>query len=249
MSIAVIKSQHLFQLFAATLTLWNILYALARHRSRLDVRCHHIVSGRSLRNTLPCSFTRFQPLLLGSPVSGFRIVLLPLVGMIGLLVFTGRYRLMLDPETYEPRYLLTGVVLGSGAFFLSIAINNLSITKAIRIFSRVTLLFSFCSRVKKVLFTIVWLAFFEEVIWRGVGIFLLGGSGAAAALVSLWFASVHLAKRERIVMVEWIDFLLFSFLLSFSFFVTQNLILVVEIHAIRNILIAFYKVVATRATK
>ena len=50
-------------------------------------------------------------------------------------------------------------------------------------------------------------------------------------------------------MVEWIDFLLFSFLLSFSFFVTQNLILVVEIHAIRNILIAFYKVVATRATK
>jgi len=180
-------------------------------------------------------------------VRSFRIVLLPLAGMIGLLALTGRYRLMLDPETYEPRHLLTGVVLGSGASFLSIAINSLSIRKAIRIFSRVTLLFSFCSRVKKVLFTIIWLAFFEEVIWRGVGIFLLGDSSAAAALVSLLFASMHLVKRERIVVVEWVDFLLFSFLLSFSFLVTQSLILVVEIHAIRNILIAFYKAVATRA--
>ena len=42
-------------------------------------------------------------------------------------------------------------------------------------------------------------------------------------------------------------FFTFSFLLSFSFLVTQSLILVVEIHAIRNILIAFYKAVATRA--
>ena len=155
MAVAVIKSQHLFQLFAAIFTLWNVLYALARHRSRPDAGCQHIISGHSLRSILLHIFARFQPLLPGSLARHLRIAPLSLIGVIGLLALTGRYRLLLDPDIYKPQYLLTGVILGGGVSFLSIAINSLSIRKAIRVLSRVTLLFSFCSGVKGVLFTII----------------------------------------------------------------------------------------------
>ena len=87
-------------------------------------------------------------------------------------------------------------------------------------------------------------AFSEELIWRGIAQplvhYRLGSAVGAILVVSVFFALVHrhFFKNDFIVSAE---FLLFSVILGVLYYTTASLVLVITIHAVRDIEIVYHE--------
>jgi len=152
-----------------------------------------------------------------------------------LIAAAGRTTLCLQPANYDLGWLIVGLIVGQGLFLLSLAINRLSIAEPLSCIASPRSHFSYSYEHPFILIKSLLIAFYEELLWRGTIVYLLGNSSFAVIASSLWFTSIHLHKRKEFVWVEWLDLLLFSMLLGLLFLTTTNLLFVTVIHAVRNI--------------
>ena len=152
-----------------------------------------------------------------------------------LIIATGRATLCLQPENYDLGWLILGLIMGHGLFLLSLAINRLSTVEPLSYIASSKSHLAYVYEHPSILLRSLLTAFYEELLWRGTIIYLLGNSSLAVIVASLWFISIHLHKRKELIWVEWLDLLLFSISLGFLFLATTNLLFVTVIHAVRNI--------------
>lgn len=164
----------------------------------------------------------------------------PLLIGVPLIIITKKYMLCLQLGNYDIGWLILGLIIGQGLFLVSVAINRLSIAETLNHAISLKSQLQYYRQHPLTTLRSVLVSFYEELLWRGTIIYLLGNSCSAVIITSLWFASVHLHKRKEFIWIEWLDFLLFSAVLGFLFIITSNLFFVIGIHTIRNLNVAWY---------
>ncbi|MFO7973985.1 MAG: CPBP family intramembrane glutamic endopeptidase [Candidatus Hydrogenedentota bacterium] len=142
----------------------------------------------------------------------------------------------------NPAYILGGLVLGHAVFVVSLLVIHRCVADAREVLLGFGAIGSFIVESPVVLSRYVGVAITEEIIYRAAAqqsvIALLGNPWAGIALTAVLFSIVH-AHFFRNSFSQSFEFVLFGVLLGVLYWVTQSLIFVIAIHAIRNIEIAY----------
>ena len=148
----------------------------------------------------------------------------------------------------SPLYITLGLLTGHAVFALSLVAIDLSPRNAVWHFADVQGVWSFAVNCPLVLRHVFGVSVAEELIWRvGAQTILaaklgesLGnfGTPAGIAVVAIAFSIVH-KHFFRNAVRESVEFLGFAVLLGVLYYWTQSVILVVVIHALRNLEIAY----------
>ena len=152
-------------------------------------------------------------------------------------------------QLVSPLYIGLGLALGHIIFALSLALVHCSVREGAEILVDVRDLWRFMWDSPFVLSRFLTVAVSEEVVWRVAAQPLMivvlagflgttGGAVAGIGIVAVLFAVTHehFFKNTRSVNIE---FLLFSISLGWLYYATSSLALVIIIHAIRDIEIAY----------
>lgn len=152
-------------------------------------------------------------------------------------------------ELVSPMYFGLGLVTGHLIFGLSIMATHLSLRDASAHFFDFGPIWNFTMDSPSVLTRFIGVAFAEELIWRVVAQTLaiaalsnvLGDPlaiGLGIVLVALAFVVIHKHFFENTWHVS-LEFIAFSILIGAIYFWTQSFIMVIVIHALRDIEIAY----------
>ena len=145
-------------------------------------------------------------------------------------------------QLISPIYILLGLLAGHLIFGISLLITQQSLRTAASHFVDFHALWTFMIESPAVLMQFISVSIAEELIYRvGMQPLLIAWTGSAAvsiAIVAVVFSFVHEHFLKNEVMQS-SEFLGFAILLGVLYYWTGSLILVIVIHAVRNIEIAF----------
>jgi len=170
-----------------------------------------------------------------------------LVGHVLFLLALFRYiGLAFTPTAKTPIFFLSGIVAGQILFGVALIATKQPLREAIRFTLPVWDVARYYRAQPWVVFRFLGVALFEEFLWRvAVQAFLIttfAGESVGVAfifivLVALAFSLLHRNRfHDR---YQCIEFILFSLILGFAYYVTGSYIFVVMVHAIRDIQIHY----------
>jgi membrane protease YdiL (CAAX protease family) len=145
-------------------------------------------------------------------------------------------------QLVSPVYLCAGLLAGRLIFCLSLLITHRSLRDALTHFLDFAALWNFTMESPLVLTRFVSVAFAEELVWRAMAqplaVEWLQGTAAGILVVAIAFSLVHKHLFRNTIVVS-AEFVGFAILLGVLYHVTGSLILVIGIHAVRDIEIAY----------
>jgi len=152
-------------------------------------------------------------------------------------------------ELLSPLYIAGGLVGGHIIFAFSLLLIHRSWEHAADYFKEYGELWSFVTASPVVLSRFLVVAVSEEIMYRvGLQYVLLGllvpiagniwGSVASISITAVLFAIVHDHFFRNSLAIS-AEFLVFSFLLGLLYYFTQSLMLVIVVHAVRDIEVAY----------
>lgn len=142
----------------------------------------------------------------------------------------------------SPVYITLGFLAGHLIFGISVFIVCRSFRDGLRHFADINSLWEFAVDSPLVLFRYLGVAFSEELVFRVAAqtqlVKLTGSAWAGIVVIAAAFVLVHrpIFQRERHVILEFIGFAL---LLGVLYHYTQSFILVIVVHALRDIEISY----------
>lgn len=155
------------------------------------------------------------------------------------------YALMLGAfsrQLVSPVYIGLGLVAGHLIFGLSLFATHRSLSDAFELFLDFRSIWAYSVDYPIVLTRFISVAVGEEIIWRAAAqtelLQRFGSPMAAIFVVALLFSVVHKHFFRNTLGVS-IEFLAFAVALGALYYWTQSLILVIVIHAVRDIEIAY----------
>ncbi len=177
------------------------------------------------------------------PARRGRLVLLVTQTPLFLLAcYFGAQEGVFSRQLVNPVYIGVGLLAGHLIFVLSLLVTHRSWDDAHSHFLDLGGVWNFTVENPVVLYRFLTVAVAEELIWRvGAQPLLIGMTGSPAAgiiLVAVAFAIVHRHFFQNSPAVSF-EFLVFSLLLGGMFYWTGSLILVIVVHAVRDIEIAY----------
>lgn len=134
--------------------------------------------------------------------------------------------------SHLPKEIIWGILAGQILFIFSVLVTTLSFKITFNYLKKVVFLASYYLKSWRSAAFYLTAAFFEEVVWRVSVQSLLGYSYPAILITSLLFTADHWKKTK---FIELFELFLFSCILGVCFYKTHSLILIVIIHAIRNV--------------
>ncbi len=149
-------------------------------------------------------------------------------------------------QLVSPVYIAIGLVSGHFIFTLSLLVTHKSVSDAMTHFTRVPEMNKFVIDHPIVLSRFASVGIGEEIIWRGAAQLMLIdmiGAGTRNAtvvilVVAFFFAIVHKHFLKNSLLTS-TEFLCFAIFLGVLYYLTGSLILVIIIHAVRDIEVAF----------
>ncbi len=148
----------------------------------------------------------------------------------------------LGRQLLNPVYIGAGLVLGHVIFVFSLLAIHRCVSDAREVLLGFGSIGEFAAESPLVLGRYAGVAFTEEIIYRvalqGSLILVLGNPWAGILCAAVLFSVVH-AHFFRNTFAQSLEFVVFAVLLGVLYWLTESLIFVVAIHAIRNIEIAY----------
>lgn len=162
-------------------------------------------------------------------------------------------------ELISPLHIAVGAAAGHVLFTFALVLIHRAVRDAWRFFLDLPGLWNFALRSPIVLGRFIMVAVTEEIIWRaGLQTLLLGLAGAwfagasapgwavalgVVSVTALLFTLTHRHMADNSLSVS-LEFVLFAFLLGLIYHATSSLILVVAIHAVRDIEVSYLEYAA-----
>lgn len=190
---------------------------------------HSVVANRRPEPVTPARRSRFVLLITQTP-------------LFLLACYFGAQEGVFSRQLVNPLYIGVGLLAGHLIFVLSLLVTHRSWEDARFHFLDLGGVWNFTVENPVVLYRFLTVAVAEELIWR-VGaqpmlIQLTGSPAVGIILVAVAFAVVHRHFFQNSPAVSF-EFLVFSLLLGGMFYWTGSLILVIVVHAVRDIEIAY----------
>lgn len=165
----------------------------------------------------------------------------PFAALVVALAIVSRSWAQISGELWVA-WLLAGLLVGEGAFLVSMALLGNRLVVVRRALASVPRMVRAHAHYPGAVLYYVMIALSEELIVRVVlqaGI--LGGGPIAVLVTSLAFAAVHWRPGQRWLSAELVDLFLFSCLMGACFDLTHSLPLVVAAHTVRNLNAAYVR--------
>ena len=149
---------------------------------------------------------------------------------------------VLGRELLNPVYIAAGLVAGHVIFVISLLTIHRCVSDAREVLLGFGAIWEFAVESPLILSRYIGVAVTEEVIYRvgaqGTLIAYLGNPWLAIGVTAVVFSVVH-AHFFRNSFTQSLEFVLFAVLLGVLYWLTNSLIFVIAIHAIRNVEIAY----------
>lgn len=99
-----------------------------------------------------------------------------------------------------------------------------------------------CKSYKLVLLKNIYTPAIEEIVWRGVFQNIFGRNIFIVFLIAFIFTIIHFYYKEEVYVNVLLEFLMFSIILGLIYYYTNNILICIIIHYIRNFNIDLYKI-------
>lgn len=204
--------------------------------------CHSLLEGRRRRRAQALE-TGDTPIGDDAPARRFQPVVVLVHGPLFILSCYYAFEMgAFSRDLISPLYISVGLVLGHLIFALSLGFIHGSLREGYELFADVRDLWRFMWDSPYVLTRFLSVSIGEEIIWRVAAQTLIGAvtgsatAGIVAAAVLFSVCHDHFFSNTRRVSLE---FVLFALLLGGLYHMTGSLILVIVVHAMRDIEIAY----------
>jgi membrane protease YdiL (CAAX protease family) len=153
----------------------------------------------------------------------------------GMIILIGMYSVLWKTDD-SASFLLLGIFGGQLLFYLSLCLSKLSFKRSIPQILIVRSIVQYFQNNKKRALSKLVTPFEEELLWRCSIQCLFGNTIPGISITAVCFFLIHLDwRKDMFYFLQYLDLLLFSFVLGFLYYYFNNFYLVFTAHYIRNL--------------